>query len=61
MRKAAFKQLCVRRNAGLAAGAQREPDWAETEAEGGRAGEEAARDDQVATRVLAGVAVKELR
>ncbi len=43
------------RHAGLAAGAQREPDWAEVEAEAGRAGEEAEEDGEVAERVLGGV------
>jgi hypothetical protein len=46
-------------HAGLAAGAQRDSDWAETEAEAGRAGEEA---NEVAARVLGGVVgVTELR
>ena len=49
-------RLCAGRcHAGLAAGAQREPDWAKAEAEAGRALEAAAKDDQVAERVLAGV------
>lgn len=43
-------------HAGLAIGTQREPDWAKAEAEGERSGEAAAKDDQVAERVLAGVA-----
>ncbi len=48
-------------NAGLAAGAQRQSNRTEIASQGKRAGEAAAKDDQVAKRVLGGVAVKELR
>ena len=44
---------------GLAAGTQREPDWAKVEAEAGRAREEAKGDDQVA-RSLFEVQVRHL-
>ncbi len=48
-------------HAGLAIGTQLEPDWAKAEAEGGRAGEAAAKDDQVAASVFAGVAPRAMQ